>query len=76
MPPADRELGTGRSTHCSRSRLEVQTHYRLLARLCNGRTTENVVVAVKTRIAEPPAQLLKSLSCDGGQELAAQRPAS
>jgi hypothetical protein len=54
----------------------VQTHYRLLARLCNGRTTENVVVAVKTRIAEPPAQLLKSLSCDGGQELAAQRPAS
>ena len=43
--------------------------YQLLARLSNDRTTENVVVEFKTRIAELPAQLLKSLTWDGGQEL-------
>ena len=53
--------------------VERQTRYVLLARLGHDRTTENVVEALKGRIAELPAHLVKSLTWDQGQELAAHR---
>ena len=53
--------------------VERQTRYVLLARLGYDRTTENVVDALKARIAELPAHLMKSLTWDRGQELAAHR---
>jgi transposase, IS30 family len=53
--------------------VERQTRYVLLARLGRDRTTENVVEALKGRIAELPAHLVKSLTWDQGQELAAHR---
>ena len=53
--------------------VERQTRYVLLARLGHDRTTENVVEALKARIAELPAHLVKSLTWDQGRELAAHR---
>ena len=53
--------------------VERQTRYVLLARLGRDRTTAHVVEALKARIAELPAQLLKSLTWDQGQELAAHK---
>jgi transposase, IS30 family len=53
--------------------VERQTRYVLLARLGRDRTTSHVVAALKERIAELPAQLLKSLTWDQGQELAAHK---
>jgi IS30 family transposase len=51
--------------------VERQTRYVLLARLGYDRTTAHVVEALKARIAELPAHVLKSLTWDRGQELAA-----
>lgn len=53
--------------------VERQTRYVLLARLGHDRTTTNVVGALKARIAELPANLVKSLTWDQGQELAAHK---
>jgi IS30 family transposase len=53
--------------------VERQTRYVLLARLGHDRTTAHVVEALKARIAELPAHLLKSLTWDQGQELAAHQ---
>jgi IS30 family transposase len=53
--------------------VERQTRYVLLARLGHDRTTTNVVDALKARIAELPAHLVKSLTWDQGQELAAHK---
>jgi hypothetical protein len=53
--------------------VERQTRYVLLARLGHNRTTAHVVEALKERIAELPARLLKSLTWDQGQELAAHK---
>ena len=53
--------------------VERQTRYVLLARLGHDRTTAHVVDALKARIAELPAHLLKSLTWDQGQELAAHK---
>jgi hypothetical protein len=53
--------------------VERQTRYVLLARLGHDRTTSHVVEALKARIAELPAHLLKSLTWDQGQELAAHK---
>jgi IS30 family transposase len=53
--------------------VERQTRYVLLARLGHNRTTAHVVGALKARIAELPAHLLKSLTWDQGQELAAHK---
>jgi IS30 family transposase len=53
--------------------VERQTRYVLLARLGHDRTTTHVVEALKARIAELPAHLLKSLTWDQGQELAAHK---
>jgi transposase, IS30 family len=53
--------------------VERQTRYVLLARLGHDRTTAHVVEALKARIAELPAHLLKSLTWDQGQELAAHK---
>jgi transposase, IS30 family len=53
--------------------VERQTRYVLLARLGRDRTTGHVVEALKARIAELPAHLLKSLTWDRGQELAAHK---
>ncbi len=53
--------------------VERQTRYVLLARLGHDRTSAHVVEALKVRIAELPAQLLKSLTWDQGQELAAHK---
>jgi transposase, IS30 family len=53
--------------------VERQTRYLLLARLGHERTTAHVVEALKARIAELPAHLVKSLTWDRGQELAAHK---
>jgi len=53
--------------------VERQTRYVLLARLGHDRTTAHVVEALKARIAELPTHLLKSLTWDQGQELAAHK---
>jgi transposase, IS30 family len=53
--------------------VERQTRYVLLARLGHDRTTAHVVEALKARIAELPAHLLKSLTWDQGVELAAHK---
>jgi transposase, IS30 family len=53
--------------------VERQTRYVLLARLGHDRTTTNVVDALKAQIAELPAHLVKSLTWDQGQELAAHK---
>jgi IS30 family transposase len=53
--------------------VERQTRYVLLARLGHDRTTGHVIEALKARIAELPAHLLKSLTWDRGQELAAHK---
>jgi IS30 family transposase len=53
--------------------VERQTRYVLLARLGHDRTTGHVVETLKARIAELPAQLVKSLTWDRGQELAAHK---
>jgi IS30 family transposase len=53
--------------------VERQTRYVLLARLGRDRTTAHVVEALKARIAELPEHLLKSLTWDQGQELAAHK---
>jgi IS30 family transposase len=53
--------------------VERQTRYMLLARLGHDRTTAHVVEALKACIAELPAHLLKSLTWDQGQGLAAHK---
>jgi len=53
--------------------VERQTRYVLLARLGYDRTTEQVIKALKARIAELPAHLIKSLTWDQGRELAAHQ---
>ena len=53
--------------------VERQTRYVLLARLGNDRSTEHVIDALKTRIADLPAHLLRSLTWDQGKELSAHR---
>jgi transposase, IS30 family len=53
--------------------VERHTRYLLLAELGYDRTTGHVVDALKARIAELPAQLLKSLTWDQGHELAAHK---
>jgi IS30 family transposase len=53
--------------------VERQTRYVLLARLGHDRMTAHVVEALKARIAELPAHLVKSLTWDQGQELAAHK---
>jgi transposase, IS30 family len=53
----------------------VERHTRsvLLARLADGRGTEQVIEALKTRIEELPAHLLRSLTWDRGKELSAHQ---
>ena len=53
--------------------VERQTRYVLLASLPNGRTTLEVIAALKHRIHDLPAQLVRSLTWDQGRELAAHR---
>jgi IS30 family transposase len=53
--------------------VERQTRYVLLAWLGHNRSTRHVVEALKARIAELPSHLLKSLTWDRGQELAAHK---
>jgi transposase, IS30 family len=53
--------------------VERQTRYVLLARLGNDRNSEHVIDALKTRIADLPAHLLRSLTWDQGKELSAHR---
>jgi IS30 family transposase len=53
--------------------VERQTRYVLLARLPNGRGTLEVTEALKQRIRDLPAHLVKSLTWDQGRELAAHR---
>jgi len=53
--------------------VERQTRYVLLARLGSDRSTEHVIDALKTRIADLPAHLLRSLTWDQGKELSAHR---
>ena len=47
--------------------------YVLLARLADGRGTEQVIEALKTRIEDLPAHLLRSLTWDQGKELSAHQ---
>ena len=49
--------------------VERQTRYVLLARLGSDRSTEHVIDALKTRIADLPAHLRRSLTWDQGKEL-------
>jgi IS30 family transposase len=51
--------------------VERQTRYVLLARLGEDRRTEQVIDALKTRIVDLPAHLLRSLTWDQGKELSA-----
>jgi IS30 family transposase len=51
--------------------VERQTRYVLLARLGRDRSTEHVIEALKTRIAQLPSHLLRSLTWDQGKELSA-----
>jgi IS30 family transposase len=51
--------------------VERQTRYVLLARLGTDRGSEHVIDALKTRIADLPAHLLRSLTWDQGKELSA-----
>jgi IS30 family transposase len=53
--------------------VERHTRYVLLARLGYDRTTEHVIEALKTRIADLPQHLVKSLTWDQGRELAAHK---
>jgi IS30 family transposase len=53
--------------------VERQTRYVLLARLGSDRSTEHVIAALKTRIADLPSHLLRSLTWDQGKELSAHR---
>jgi IS30 family transposase len=53
--------------------VERQTRYVLLAALGNDRSTEHVVEALKRRIADLPAHLVRSLTWDQGKELAAHK---
>ena len=49
--------------------VERQTRYVLLARLGSDRSSEHVIDALKTRIADLPSHLLRSLTWDQGKEL-------
>ena len=49
--------------------VERQTRYVLVARLGSDRSTEHVIAALKTRIADLPSHLLRSLTWDQGKEL-------
>jgi IS30 family transposase len=51
--------------------VERQTRYVLLARLGTERSTEHVIKQLKTRIAELPSHLVRSLTWDQGKELSA-----
>ena len=51
--------------------VERQTRYVILARLGNDRSTEHVIEALKHRIGDLPAHLVRSLTWDQGKELAA-----
>jgi len=53
--------------------VERHTRYVLLARLGDQRTTEHVVDALITRIGELPDHLVRSLTWDQGNELAAHK---
>jgi IS30 family transposase len=53
--------------------VERHTRYVLLARLADGRGTEQVIEALKTRIEDLPAHLLRSLTWDQGKELSAHQ---
>jgi transposase, IS30 family len=53
--------------------VERQTRYLLLASLPNGRTTLEVIAALKQRIQQLPSHLVRSLTWDQGRELAAHR---
>jgi transposase, IS30 family len=53
--------------------VERQTRYLLLAGLPNGRTTLEVIGALKQRIQDLPPHLARSLTWDQGRELAAHR---
>jgi IS30 family transposase len=53
--------------------VERHTRYVLLARLGNQRTTEHVVDALITRIGQLPDHLVRSLTWDQGNELAAHK---
>jgi transposase, IS30 family len=68
------DLLVGASNHSFVATLvERQTRYVLLARLGSDRRTEHVIDALRTRIADLPAHLLRSLTWDQGKELAAHR---
>jgi IS30 family transposase len=51
--------------------VERQTRFVMLARLGNQRDTEHVTDALKQRIAELPAELIRTLTWDQGKEMAA-----
>jgi IS30 family transposase len=51
--------------------VERQTRFVMLARLGTQRDTEHVIDALKQRIAELPAELIRSLTWDQGTEMAA-----
>ena len=51
--------------------VERQTRYVLLARLGRDRSTEHVIAALRTRIADLPSHLVRSLTWDQGKELSA-----
>jgi IS30 family transposase len=53
--------------------VERQTRYVLLAALGDDRSTEHVIEALKRRIADLPAHLVRSLTWDQGRELAAHQ---
>jgi IS30 family transposase len=53
--------------------VERQTRYVLLARLGTDRTTGHVIEALKQRIGDLPAHLIRSLTWDQGRELAAHQ---
>src|SRR3954467_15419844 len=53
--------------------VERQTRYVLLARLADGRASEQVIAALKARIEDLPEHLVRSLTWDQGKELSAHR---